>query len=97
MIHLPRRVLYIIGVSCILLIVVSLAVLLTRPNPHYVAGMNYLKIKEFDNAQVEFKLCLQQQENNYDAKAMLLYANIRRYINDSGDESEKIRKRINHG
>ena len=94
MIHLPRRVLYIIGVSCILLIVVSLAVLLTRPNPHYVAGMNYLKIKEFDNAQVEFKLCLQQQENNYDAKAMLLYANIRRYINDSGDESEKIRKRI---
>lgn len=67
---------------------------LTRPNPHYVAGKNYLTIKEFESAELEFKLCLEEDGDNQDAAALLLYSHIRRLIDESETEPELLRSRL---
>jgi len=67
---------------------------LTRPNLHLVAGRNYLTIKEFESAELEFKLCLEDNENNQDAAALLVYAHVRRLIDESEIDPEVLRPRL---
>ena len=74
--------------------VVLVAYILTRPNPHYVAGRNYLTIKEFEIAEQEFKLCLEEDENNQDAAGLLIYAHVRRLIDESDLDPEVLRPRL---
>lgn len=87
----------VIGVSAgltMLVIAGLVAYKLTRPNPHYIAGRNYLAIKEFESAELEFKLCLEDDENNQDAAALLVYSHIRRLIDESETEPEVLRPRL---
>ena len=91
---MKRKWLWVLGGAVVLVLVGFLVYLALRPNPHYLTGLKYLKIKEFDNAESEFRLCLEEEENNLDAQALLVYAHLRKELNNLSEEPESTRTRI---
>lgn len=63
------------------------------PNKHYTLGLQHLQAKNYDEAEAEFRLCLEDRPDHRRAKGLLAYAVLRTQLEESDVKVEELRDR----